>query len=147
MHEFRKNEWRRKITAHIIQNFRDPQQTLAYRRQCGALNNFLDGKHNRDFVIVTRTSESTVSDINSADNFSDFQSYFETDHFVVANKITINAIEYRNGTFAMLSSCDDLNSYTFAKIVFVICENLDDVVVCHCVSNERIFRAYSFLCG
>ena len=73
-----------KIPAHIMQNFRDLQQTLAYMRQCAALNSFLDGKHNRDFVSVTRTSVATVSDINSADNFNDFQSYFESVHFAVS---------------------------------------------------------------
>ena len=31
-----------KLPAQIIQNFRDPQQALAYRRQCTALNNFFE---------------------------------------------------------------------------------------------------------
>ena len=124
-----------KIPAHIMQNFRDLQQTLAYMRQCAALNSFLDGKHNRDFVSATRTSVATISGINSADNFNDFQSYFESVHFAVANKIIINAIEYRNGTFIILSSDDDLNPYTFAEIVFAVCENLDDIAL-----NVTVYR-------
>ena len=134
-----------KLPAHIIQNFRDPQQTLAYRRQCSALNNFLEGKHNRNFVYVKKLSEISIDSLASADNFDEFRHLFEYDSVSVASKITVNAVEYRDNTFVILGLGDF--GYSFGKIKFSICEDLNSVVLFVSVYRTKKFdvRRYSYV--
>ena len=134
-----------KLPAHIIQNFRDPQQTLAYRRQCSALNNFLEGKHNRNFVYVKKLSEISIDSLASADNFDEFRHLFEYDSVSVASKITVNAVEYRDNTFVILGPGDF--GYSFGKIKFSICEDLNSVVLFVSVYRTKKFdvRRYSYV--
>lgn len=41
-----------KVPSHVMKNFRDPQKTLAYRRQCATLNALLEKRNNRDFILI-----------------------------------------------------------------------------------------------
>ncbi len=116
-----------KLPAHIIQNFRDPQQTLSNRRQCTALNNFVEGKNNRNFVYVKSISEISVGNVALAENFDDFQDLFQSDSVSAASKITVNAVEYRDSTFVIIGPGGF--GYTFGKIIFTICDDLSNIVL------------------
>jgi hypothetical protein len=134
-----------KLPAHIIQNFRDPQQTLAYRSQCAALHNFIEGKHNRNFVYVKRISEIPVNSFELADNFDNFRDLFVNDSVSIASKIIVNAVEYRDGIFVILGPSD--YGYLFGKIQFIICNDLNSLLLFCSVYTTNHFdvRHNSFL--
>ena len=53
-----------KIPSHIMKNcFRDPQQTLAYKWQCRALNLLLENRDNRDFISVYKSVQFSISEL------------------------------------------------------------------------------------
>ncbi len=129
-----------KLPAHIMQNFRDPQQTLAYRRQCTALNNYLERKHNRNFVSVTQISEIPLDSIASADNFETFRElYLVNDCVSVASKITVNAVEYRDGTYVIIGPGNF--GYVFGKIKFSICDDLNSILLLVSIYRTKRFDA------
>ena len=70
---------------------------------------------------------------------------FEYDSVSVASKITVNAVEYRDNTFVILGLGDF--GYSFGKIKFSICEDLNSVVLFVSVYRTKKFdvRRHSYV--
>jgi len=113
-----------KLPSHIMKNFKDPQQTLAMRRQYSALEFVIENRFNRNFVEIGRTEMVPLEDISEADNFNDHFLNFSEKEIVVASKVTVNGTQYRNGGFVVVGF--DEIGYTFGKIQFVVCDDIDN---------------------
>ncbi len=111
-----------KIPSHVMKNFKDPQKTLAYRRQYAALNSRLERRGIRDFVKISSSYVESITDIGLplADNYASYLNVFESDSVLVTNKIVVNGTEYREGTLVIV--CIEKSEFVFGKILFVVCE-------------------------
>ncbi len=114
-----------KVPSHIMKNFKDPQKTLAYRRQCAAFHARLERQSNRNFVSIGKITFEEIEHIgiNFTENYLDHLRDFELDIVCVSNKVTVNGTEYRNGTVVVLGF--DGLVYIFGYIEFVIVENIE----------------------
>ncbi len=52
-----------KIPSHIMDNFKDPQKTLAYRRKYATLRSKLDRSNDRNFVSISKAYVEAIKDI------------------------------------------------------------------------------------
>ena len=133
-----------KLPSHIINNFRDPQYTLAYRHQCVALNNLLQNAYNRNFVSVSKITQISLEDISQAQHFSLHFEFTDDEPNVidVCNKITYNGAEYRSGTFVIVGY--EGQGYSFGKINLVICDDLENPLLLVSLFKSVEFDDFSF---
>ena len=109
-----------KLPSHIVKNYRDIYQTLAYRFQCASFSNVLKQRFNRDFVLVKITEEMLLFDLKHAENFEQLLSddVDESSLVEVGDKVDINGSEYRVGYFVAVAYGN--YGYVFGKITLIV---------------------------
>jgi hypothetical protein len=76
-----------KVPSHVINNFRNPQLTLAFRRQCDVLSKKFDENFCKDYVIIQSFWEMSAADFLNVDIAS---------HFNLLDGHQINVTNQRN---------------------------------------------------
>lgn len=109
-----------KVPSHIMRNFRDPQQTLALRRQYSALQSMVQKRYNRNFIGIGKCNVLSLDEICEAENFDIYFESFEGQEVTVSNKVVFNGTEYRSGVFVAVGF--DEVGLLFGKVHFCICE-------------------------
>lgn len=105
-----------KKPSHVMNNFRNPQYTLAYRRQCVALNNCLEGRNNREYVFWPNKMRIIHP---SQLNLSDGCDVVLDEYLQVCYEVHVNGTDYRKGNFVRLPS--DNADVLFGQIQCIIC--------------------------
>lgn len=125
-----------KAPAHIMQNYRNPQYTLAYRRQCAVIKPSYCYK---DSVIIHSSLEMQVS---SFPNSIDISSYFDVSAIFVTDCVIKNGTEYKKHFFLVLEKID--RGFIFGKIEAIVFENKDDPVFLMNYYCTKQFDHHSF---
>ena len=133
-----------KVPSHVMKNFKDPQKTLAYRRQCAALRSRLERSNNRNFVSISKSYVEAICDIGLewADNYSYYAKDFESDSVIVSNKVILNGTQYRNGMLVILADVTD--SFIFGEIEFIVCEDAGKPLLFVTIFDTIEFHELSF---
>lgn len=133
-----------KLPSHIMGNFRDPQRTLAYRRQCAALHSLLERKGNRNWVTVKKPVDISANDLEGSLNFDHLlESLLDSDSVSISECVTVNGVEFREGTF-VVTGVQELGFYSFGRIEYCVCENLDDIFILTTSYDTLDFDHHSF---
>ena len=131
-------------SSGVLKNFKDPQKTLAYRRQCAALRSRLERSNNRNFVSISKSYVEAICDIGLewADNYSYYAKDFESDSVIVSNKVILNGTQYRNGMLVILADVTD--SFIFGEIEFIVCEDAGKPLLFVTIFDTIEFHELSF---
>lgn len=132
-----------KLPSHIMNCFVNPQKTLAYRRQCAALQTMIDKKGNRNIVSVKNMSDVSVCDLERLDDFETLMLNVETDTIAVADRITYNSIDYRENSFVVIG-VNNQGGYLFGRIEYVVCEDLQNPLLVTAVFNTVDFDQHCY---
>ena len=125
-----------KTPCHIMNNFRNPQYTLAYRRQCTALNDSLERRNNREFVIwpnKTHVIHPSQLSLVNCDVVSD-------DYLQVCYKVKVNGTDYKKGNFVLLHGEND--EILFGQIQCIICDEKEPLLSLTLFNSEEFSSLY-----
>ncbi len=112
-----------KAPSHVMHNFRNPQLTLAYRRQCAILNS--NGLKNKSDVSINSAFEMRISSFANVDVAS-FFSLSENDSISVTDCVTIFGTDFKKGSFLALEKSD--RGFTFGQIDAILFESPNDPI-------------------
>lgn len=129
-----------KRPSHIMNNFRNPQKTLAYRYQCHSLSEILEEESqplfsNTECFNFDELDDDLASIIRP--KISSLSSVIE-----VGEKFKMNSIEYRCGSFVVLDFSDQ--GYLFGKISCVVFENSEIPLLIVACYKTDVFDYHSF---
>lgn len=111
-----------KKPSHIINNFRNPQKTLAYRQQCSTLSALLGKELTRKVVTATRSQFFDLDELGNATWIDIVRSKINPDSEGVelSEKVKVNSTEYRKGSFVLLSPSGQPQGFIFGKIICIV---------------------------
>lgn len=113
--------------SHIMQNYRNPQFTIAYRRQCAVVKpNYC----HKDSVVIQSAIEISASSFPNAETSL---GVLPTDLICVTDCVVIRGIEFKKNFFLVVEKINFFlvvekihRGFSFGKIEGIICENKDD---------------------
>lgn len=133
-----------KMPSHIVKNYRDIYQTLAYRFQCASFSNVLQQRFNRDFVVAKITEEMLLFDLKHVENFEQllFVGVNESSLVEVGDKVDINGSEYRVGCFVAVGYGN--YGYAFGKITLIVFSYANTLFLLVTLYSTVEFDAYRY---
>ncbi len=145
-----------KRPTHIMNNFRNPLLTLAYKRQCASLEARLATDFLADCVEISSSTETNISQFPNMD----FEPYLSTDSQTtvrLTDCVTVNGTLFKKSYFVIVERDDQ--GYAFGNIDTIVCDNplrpvfllnlfdtkyFDNHLYCYCI--ERKLTAETRFC-
>jgi hypothetical protein len=131
-------------SQHVINNFRNPQLTLAFRRQCDVLSKQFDGNCCKDYVIIQSSWEMSAVDFLNVDIDSHFNP-LDGHQINVTDCVNVNGALLKVKSFVIVNKNDKTNyGYTFGKIIPIVFvdQNNPILVAKDCVTDFFDNHAY-----
>ena len=107
-----------KASSHIINNFRNPQLTLAFRRLCDILSKKFDSNYCKDYVNIQSPWEMFAADFLTVDIASHFN--LLDDHLInVSDCVNVNGALFKIKSLVIVDNKANYD-YTFRKIISIV---------------------------
>ena len=116
-----------KRSAHIVCNFTNICQTLAYRHQQRALYSLLSHEYVRDAPVVNATSMQCASALVFSKVFTTKFDIDPADDVCVASRLTVATITYKKGDFLAVGVNHESGDPVFGKVVSFVSPVTSDI--------------------
>jgi len=126
-----------KRSAHIVCNFTNSCQTLAYRHQQRALYSLLSGEYRRNTVTVSLQRTVPICSLQFSQLLCQMLGVEGTDDISVATKLSVASTKYTEGQFLLVGEDGESGLPQFGRIqMFVSHADSDDWhIVTQCVTT------------
>lgn len=111
-----------KKPTHVMNNFRNPMFTLAYKHQCAALELKLSSNYLRNTVEVSSVIHTHVNEYPTND-FEPYLTFPDQAEVAISSYITVNGTNYKKGNFVIVGK--DGPNFVFGKIDLIVFECVD----------------------
>jgi hypothetical protein len=103
-----------KRPSHVMNNFKNPQKTLANRQQYAALSQLVRRQQTTNFISVTRSSFVNMEEFENYSFFDDVSVHLTTDAegVEISEKLSFNSTDYKKGSFVTLKLDENGTSLT-----------------------------------
>jgi hypothetical protein len=119
-----------KIRSRVMNNFKNPAKTLAYRRQSTALHHLLENEFHQQSVtngaISVQPVDLTLYDFDEI--LFSASTYTNEVYFPVSTKVIINETEYKKGVFVIMGRNEN-GDLVFGEILFFCISPKDPLFV------------------